>query len=111
MILSGLIFLDFFTERFFAHVGRLAVGAVDGEVGFLPLRFYCKEMNIGARDLLQFRLPTLEKLLRDKLVCKVVEHREEFRLTLRYLSWEALGVFPLLDLLAVLDTVGSSVGL
>ena len=69
---SGLLFAEFFVERFFSHVGGLAIATTDGQVAFVPLRFFCKELNMGAKDLLQFKLPTLENLLRDPAVYKVV---------------------------------------
>ena len=47
--------------------------------------------------------------MRDKLICKVIENREEFQSHLRYLSWDGLNFAPLLDLLAVLPDVGSTV--
>ena len=81
---------------------------MEGTIGFLPLRFYCKELNIGARDLLQFKLPTLENLLRDPRVVKVVEDRHEFLDHLRYLSWAQLDIQPFLDVLGILQEVGPS---
>ena len=106
---SGLVFLEFFTERFFAHMAGLGIGVIDGEIAFLPIRFYCKEMNVGAKDLLQFKLPTLENLLRDAKIGKVIENRLEFCSVLQYLSWHELGIQPFLDVLGILQEVGSRV--
>ena len=104
-----MLFAEFFTERYFSHAAGLGIGTLDGEVAFLPIRFYCKEINIGARDLLQFRLPTLEGLLRDETICKVVENREEFNAVLKYLSWKDLRVRPFVDALGILQDIGATV--
>ena len=103
---SGLLFLHFFCERFFSNPAAIGVASIEGKFGLLPLRFYCKKLNIEAIDLLQCKLPTLEKLLRDPNVAKVVENMSEFCGQLFYLSWHRLSIRPFLDTDLILPEVG-----
>ena len=101
---AGMVFLQFVQSRFFAHPGGVAIGDLAGDMAFLPLKFYAKELNESGLGLLLKMLPTLESLLKDTAVIKIVEDRAEFWRHLDYMDWSLVSISPVLDLENVTNT-------
>ena len=100
---AGMVFLQFVYARFWSHTGGLALSDLAGNLGFIPIKFFARELEESALGILLERMPSLGALFKDTTVVKVVENKNEFWYHLEYPRWSLLSFNPVLDVEELID--------